>query len=79
MAQRAAEKMATYRTRQRARGLRSVQMWVPDFDNPEFRARLRRSADLLRDHPSTREAEELRDALMGEVFAGLDRSETGDV
>ncbi len=37
------ERMADYRRRMRAKGLRPVQIWVPDLRDPEVRARIDRA------------------------------------
>jgi hypothetical protein len=36
------QKVAAYRKRQRAKGLRLVQMWLPDSRRPEFASEARR-------------------------------------
>jgi hypothetical protein len=46
MARSSAEKMRTYRTRMRAKGLRQVQIWVPDTRTPEFIAEAKRQSRL---------------------------------
>ena len=38
------KRMASYRQRMRAAGLRPVQIWVPDSDAPGFAAKCRRQA-----------------------------------
>jgi len=38
------ERMAAYRKRMRAAGLRPVQLWLPDTKDPKFVAELRRQA-----------------------------------
>ena len=43
------ERMKSYRVRQRAAGLRLVQLWVPDTRSPVFAAECRRQSALLRD------------------------------
>ena len=43
-----------------------------DRTNPEFRDRLRREAELVRGHASTREANEFLSELLDETLAGLD-------
>ena len=35
------EKVRDFRARQRAKGLRLVQFWVPDVNSPEFKAAIR--------------------------------------
>lgn len=42
------ERMKKYRVRQRAAGLRLVQLWVPDTRSPVFAAECRRQSALLR-------------------------------
>ncbi len=77
MAKSAAQKMADYRKRKRALGLRQITLWVPDTRSPEFRERLRREAALLRDHPSTKEGEEFVEAALADLEAELQRLEGG--
>ena len=47
----AAERMRTYRERQRANGLRPIQYWVPDMRDPKVREEIRREAAMLSQHP----------------------------
>jgi hypothetical protein len=70
-----AERMADYRARQRAKGLRPVELWVHDTSSPAFQDRLRRSADLLRDHPSTREGDAFCEAAWEELAHEIDAAE----
>jgi hypothetical protein len=60
------DRIARHRTAQRARGLRPVVLWLPDVNDPGYRARLadecRRLAQLTPEE----------DALAGD-FAGLAR------
>ena len=42
------ERMKSYRVRQRAAGLRLVQLWLPDTRSPVFAAECRRQSALLR-------------------------------
>jgi hypothetical protein len=67
MAQRTVEKMAGYRARLRARGLRPVELWVHDTRDPEVQARLRREAELVRGHASTRDGNAFLDAALAEI------------
>lgn len=39
-----AERVREFRARQRAKGLRLVQFWVPDVTTPEFAAEARRQS-----------------------------------
>lgn len=75
MAKNAARKMADYRKRKRAQGLRQATLWVPDFDDPKLHERLRREAELLRDHPSTKEGDEFVEAALADLCAELDELE----
>jgi hypothetical protein len=50
------ERMKKYRVRQRASGLRLVQLWVPDTRSPVFAAECRRQSVLLRGDPAETEA-----------------------
>jgi len=76
MSRTAAEKMLDYRRRKREQGLRLVQLWAFDRGSPEFRERLRREAELVRGHESTREANaflaELWDERLDDGTAGPD-------
>jgi Protein of unknown function (DUF3018) len=75
MAKSAARKMADYRKRKRAQGLRQVSLWVPDWNDPALHARLKREADLLRDHPSTKEGDEFVEAALVDLEAELEALE----
>ena len=46
------ERVARRRTKLRARGLRPVQLWVPDTSAPGFVEECRRQSQLIRDHES---------------------------
>lgn len=67
LAEAAARKMAEYRRRLRARGLRPVQVWVADLRDPAVRARLAAVVRLVRDHPSTAEGHAFADAALADV------------
>lgn len=53
-----AGKVARYRERMRAAGLRPVQFWVPDTRSPEFAAQVRQQCQNLKGSPA--EADVLR-------------------
>jgi hypothetical protein len=72
MARTGAEKMLDYRRRKQDQGLRLVQLWAYDRNRPAFRERLRREAELVRGHPSTREANAFLDELLDEALADRD-------
>ena len=67
MAELATRKMASYRSRLRSRGLRPVQVWVPDLHDPAVRHRLRADAALVRGHRSTVEGDAFVDAALSDV------------
>lgn len=67
MTETARRKMADYRRRLRSRGLRPVQVWVPDLRDPQVRARLAAEACVVRDHPSTAEGAAFVDAALTDI------------
>lgn len=62
------ERMKKYRVRQRASGLRLVQLWVPDTRSPVFAAECRRQSALLHGDPAETESLE----FIGKVAAWKD-------
>ena len=50
------ERMRGYRSRQRAAGLRLVQLWVPDTRSKRFAAECRRQSRLLKGDPAEAQA-----------------------
>ena len=68
MPQDGAQKMLDYRRRKREQGLRLVQLWAFDRERPEFQERLRREAELVRDHAITHEANAFMIELWSDVF-----------
>ena len=52
----ASERMRGYRARQRAGGLRLVQLWVPDTRSRRFAAECRRQSRLLKGDPADAKA-----------------------
>ena len=53
------ERVSTYRSRQRAAGFKSVQLWVPDPKSPGFTEECRRQSCIVAHDP-----EEMRDLEM---------------
>ncbi len=53
------ERVSTYRSRQRAAGFKSIQLWVPDPKAPGFTEECRRQSLVVANDP-----EELRDLEM---------------
>ena len=45
------EEVRRHRARLRERGLRPVQLWVPDVRSPEFQAEARRQSELVAASP----------------------------
>jgi hypothetical protein len=58
------EKVRAYRERMRAKGLRLVQMWLPDTRTPEFAAEAHRQSLLANRSPSAREDQAWADAMV---------------
>jgi hypothetical protein len=50
MAKSAAEKMRTYRQNLRRRGMKMLQLWVPDPAAPGYAEEMRRQCQLLNEH-----------------------------
>jgi Protein of unknown function (DUF3018) len=59
--------VAGYRRQLWGRGLRPVQVWVPDLRDPEVRARLAADALAVRDHASTAEGHAFVGAALADV------------
>jgi hypothetical protein len=54
------EKFRRYRTRLKARGLRQIQLWVPDTTSPDFQSQIDHQTKLTE---STREDQESLDFI----------------
>ena len=63
----AKHKMSDYRERMRAKGLRPIQVWVPDLRDPQRIERLRAEVRFLRDHASSRDGNRFLDAALAEI------------
>jgi len=70
-----AEKMVAYRQRKRAQGLRLAQHWTYDLSDPAVRERMRREAELVRDHASTREANVFLSEILDDILPDPDQGE----
>ena len=75
-----AQRVAKHRAALRAKGMRLVQIWVPDPDNPKFIKEARREMRLLAKaaaDPTSDEAQVMRelDAAFDEMMAGIARDE----
>ena len=60
----ARDRVRKHREGLRARGLRPVQVWVPDVQSPELLAEIRRQCLALRDDPEEREVLEFIERAM---------------
>jgi len=56
-------KMQAYRARMRARGMKQIQIWVPDTSKPGFAEEARRQSLLLRGTKGEKEALEFIEAI----------------
>ena len=57
------EKVRTYRQRLRRRGLRPIQIWVPDVRSPSFKAEARRQSLAIASSPHAKEDQDFIDAV----------------
>ena len=57
------DKARSYRERMRARGLRPVQMWLPDTRTPAFKAEARRQSLIVANGPTEQEDQAFIDAI----------------
>jgi hypothetical protein len=76
-----AERVAKHRAALKAKGMRLVQIWVPDPDNPKFIKEARRQSRLLAKAAADPASEEARvnrmlDAGFDEIMAEIERDET---
>lgn len=57
------DKVRAYRARMRARGLRLVQLWLPDTRTPEFAAQAHRDSLAIANSPTEREDQAFIDSI----------------
>jgi hypothetical protein len=57
------DKVRAYRARMRARGLRPVQMWLPDINSEAFRREAARQSRLVRESPGEKETMDFIEAI----------------
>lgn len=57
------DKVRTYRARMRAKGMKLVQIWVPDVNSPAFKAEARRQSRLIAQSPHEAEDQAFVDAI----------------
>jgi hypothetical protein len=55
MSRKVNERVAEYRARMRAAGMRPIQIWVPDTNAPGFAEECRRQSRLIADDPQEAE------------------------
>jgi hypothetical protein len=58
-----AAKVRAYRARMRAKGMRQIQIWVPDTRSPEFAAEAERQSRLVANSPGEAEDQAFVDAI----------------
>ena len=66
------DKFRTYRSRKRAAGLREVRVWVPDLTDPVVLADWRCEGEILRRHPSEKDATDFIEAAMADALKDED-------
>ena len=57
------DKVRAYRERLRRKGLRPIQIWVPDVRSKEFQAEAHRQSALVGQSPQAREDQEFIDLI----------------
>src|SRR5262245_51001460 len=57
------EKVQAHRARLRARGLRPIQIWVPDTRSPRFAAEIARQCELIASSPQDAEDQAFIDSI----------------
>jgi hypothetical protein len=57
------EKVRAYRERMRRRGMKLIQIWVPDPSSPFFAAEARRQSRLLAESPQEKEDQAFVDSI----------------
>jgi len=63
MAMSSREKTRAYRERMKRKGLRPIQIWVPDVRSPEFAAEAHRQSLLAAQSPHAKEDQDFIDAI----------------
>jgi hypothetical protein len=58
-----AAKVRAHRQRQRAKGMRLLQIWVPDVRSPAFRKEAHRQSALVAASPQAKEDQDFIDAI----------------
>jgi hypothetical protein len=63
-----AKKVRAYRAKLRAQGLRPIQIWVPDVNDPKFIAEAHRQSLAIANSPHEKEDQAFVDSLFDELF-----------
>ncbi len=66
--QKARDKARAYRERMRAKGLRPVQLWLPDTRTPKFAAEAHRQSRLVAESPYAKEDQDFVDAMQADLL-----------
>ncbi len=62
-----AERMRAYRERLRAKGFTLRQVWVPNLNDPAFRAEIEREAEILAKSPHEQEIMDWIEAVQADM------------
>ncbi len=62
------EKARAYRERMRAKGLRPVQLWIPDTRSPAFWRQARKEARAIANSPQEADDQAFVDAISVDLF-----------
>jgi hypothetical protein len=63
-----ARKVRAHRAKLRAQGLRPIQIWVPDVNDPKFIAEAHRQSLAIANSPHEKEDQAFIDSLFDELF-----------
>jgi hypothetical protein len=63
-----AKKVRAHRAKLRAQGLRPIQIWVPDVNDPKFIAEAHRQSLAIANSPHEKEDQAFIDSLFDELF-----------
>ena len=62
------DRVRAYRAELRRQGLRTIQIWVPDVDSPEFIAEAHRQSLLIANSPHEAEDQAFVDAISADIW-----------
>ncbi|ABC62775.1 antitoxin MazE family protein [Erythrobacter litoralis] len=69
------QRVARHRAKLRAQGLRPKQFWLPDLGDPRIRSEIAGQCRKVSQHAETAEAQDLIDAIIGEMLVDIEASE----